>query len=129
MGPKIPNVVSSANKLSQNHLNLEMLEFVKVIVFKHSHGQLTPEERSLLSVAYKNATGQLRSSWRSIVHIEEVEGPKSTTTRRERELIRQERARIEREIVEACEDVLQILTDTLIPAASPGDEVVFYHKM
>ncbi|OCB87240.1 14-3-3 protein [Sanghuangporus baumii] len=107
----------------------EMLEFVKAIVFKFSHGQLTPEERSLLSVAYKNVTGQLRSSWRSIAHIEEVESPKSTTTQRERELIRQERTRIEREIVKACEDVLQIVSTTLIPAANPGDEIVFYHKM
>ena len=105
-----------------------MLEYMKKIV-NVSNGQLSGEERSLLSVAYKNMTGQLRNGWRAIAHIEEVEGPKPTTTQHERDLIRQERTRIEREINEACEDILQLLTSTLIPAAHPGDETVFYYKM
>lgn len=106
----------------------EMLEYVKGIV-KFSNARLSIEERSLLSVAYKNVTGSLRNGWRAVAHIEEVEGPKQSTSQRELALIRQQHARIEREIAEACEDVLRLLTNTLIPAAHPGDETVFYYKM
>ena len=105
-----------------------MLEYVKSIVTL-SNAHLSVEERSLLSVAYKNVTGSLRNGWRAVAHIEEIEGPKPSTSDRERGLIRQERERIEREIADACGDVLQLLTNKLIPAAHPGDETVFYYKM
>ena len=73
--------------------------------------------------------GRRRGSAEEGQKIEEVEGPKPSTSQRELTLIRQQRARIEREIAEACEDVLKLLTSTLIPAAHPGDETVFYYKM
>lgn len=106
----------------------EMLEYMKNIV-KFANAQLTIEERSLLSVAYKNLTGSLRNSWRIIVHIQELEGSKSTAKDNELSLIQQERSLIECEIRDTCEDVLNLLTKTLIPSARPGDETVFYYKM
>ena len=105
-----------------------MLEYMKNIV-KLANAQLTIEERSLLSVAYKNLTGSLRNSWRIIVHIQELESSKATAKDKELGLIQLERSRIECEVRDTCEDVLNLLSKTLIPSARPGDETVFYYKM
>jgi len=104
----------------------DMLEYVKGII-AYSKARLSVEERSLLSVAYKNITGGLRHSWRAITTIEEIENRRAS--RKEVLLMQKQRAGIERELVRACEDVLNLVTSTLIPAAAPGDETVFYYKM
>jgi len=103
-----------------------MVEYVKGMV-SFSEARLSAEERSLLSVAYKNLTGSLRSSWRIVSHIQEVNGRRSNG--RENALMRQEKDGIEHELIDVCEDVLNLLNTTLIPAAKPGDETVFYYKM
>ena len=90
--------------------------------------QLSSEERNLVSVAYKNKTGSLRNSWRAIDTIEKREAPTSRTSRR-LTLIRKARNDIERELERACQDVLNLISAHLLPAASPGEERVFYHKM
>ena len=46
-----------------------MIEFVKAVV--KLDGDLTKEERNLLSVAYKNSVGSRRSAWRALSSIEE----------------------------------------------------------
>lgn len=112
--------------VQQSHDSSDMLEYVKGII-AYAKAHLSVEERSLLSVAYKNITGALRHSWRAITTIEEIENRKAT--RKEVLLMQKQRAGIERELVHACEDVLNLVTSTLIPAAAPGDETVFYYKM
>ena len=47
----------------------EMLEFMKSVV--KLGGDLSEEERNLLSVAYKNSVGSRRSAWRALSSIEE----------------------------------------------------------
>ena len=108
--------------------NSEMVEYVKEIV-RFAHARLTPEERSLLSVAYKNLTGQLRNGWRVVSQIEDVEKTRSVPPHREVQLAQRERQVIEKDILDACLDILKLLDSTLIPAARPGDETVFYYKM
>ena len=103
-----------------------MLDYVKRMI-TFANAQLTVEERSLLSVAYKNMTGNLRSGWRVMSHLEETEGKKAS--RKQFSLIQSEKLRLEREIVNLCQDILNLLAKTLIPAARPGDESVFYYKM
>jgi len=89
--------------------------------------QLTVEERNMLSVAYKNITNNLRSSWRAIDSLETSESsrPKS----RRLLLIRRQKAGIERELADTCRDILKILNDRLLPYARSGEESVFYSKM
>jgi len=89
--------------------------------------RLTVEERNLLSVAYKNITNNLRNSWRVIDCLETLESsrPKS----RRLFLIRDEKARIEKELADACRDVVKMLNDRLLPYARLGEETVFYAKM
>lgn len=68
--------------------------------------RLTVEERNLLSVAYKNITNDLRSSWRVIDSLEALEcsRPKS----RRLPLIRHEKTRIENELADSCRDIIKV---------------------
>ncbi|KAI0650274.1 14-3-3-like protein [Trametes meyenii] len=89
--------------------------------------QLTIDERNLLSIAYKNLTATLRSSWRTIDALQKKEVLLST--RQELKLMRVQKERIEKDIDALCRDVVDLLENTLIPAANDGEEMVFYSKM
>merc|ERR1712188_225048 len=56
----------------------EMAEHMKVV--GSSGTELSVEERNLLSVAYKNAVGSRRASWRIISSVEQKEGSKGNDT-------------------------------------------------
>ena len=90
-------------------------------------GELTVDERNLLSVAYKNVVGTRRASWRIITSIEQKEeskgAEKHVTT------IRDYRQKIEDELEQVCKDVLNVLDEALIKKAETGESKVFYHKM
>jgi hypothetical protein len=90
-------------------------------------GELTVDERNLLSVAYKNVVGTRRASWRIISSIEQKEESKGT----EKHIgtIREYRQKIETELEGVCKDVLDVLDKSLIPKAESGESKVFYHKM
>lgn len=89
-------------------------------------GDLTVEERNLLSVAYKNVIGARRSSWRIISSIEQKEEIKGGC---KLELIKSYRLQVEKELKEICGDILDVLGSHLIPAATNGESKVFYLKM
>ena len=90
-------------------------------------GELSVEERNLLSVAYKNVVGTRRASWRIISSIEQKEESKGTD--KHVPTIREYRNKIEKELEKVCEDVLNVLDESLIPKAESGESKVFYHKM
>lgn len=64
--------------------------------------ELSPEERNLLSVAYKNVVGTRRSSWRVISSIEQ----KTEGNERKQSMAREYRQKIETELKTICEEVL-----------------------
>lgn len=68
--------------------------------------RLTVEERSMLSVAYKNITNDLRNSWRIIDQLETLEVSRARS--RPMTLIRIEKSRIEQELVGACKDIVKV---------------------
>jgi 14-3-3 protein epsilon len=84
---------------------------------------LTVDERNLLSVAYKNVVGTRRI----ISSIEQKEESKGTE--KHVGTIRDYRQKIETELEKVCQDVLNVLDDSLIPKAESGESKVFYHKM
>lgn len=95
-----------------------------------TYGALTIEERNLLSVAYKNITNALRSSWRVVDSLEKLESSHPTgRTQRQLALTRQQRSKIERELTDVCKDVIRLLDDRLMPIVAVGEETVFYYKM
>lgn len=65
-------------------------------------GGLTPEERNLLSVAYKNVVGARRASWRVLKSIED----KTEEGSRKNAVAKQYREQIEEELNKTCEEVL-----------------------
>ncbi|CDO71366.1 hypothetical protein BN946_scf184908.g124 [Trametes cinnabarina] len=89
--------------------------------------QLTIDERNLLSIAYKNLTATLRSSWRTIDTLQKKEALSST--RQQVKLMRVQKELIEKDIDALCKDVVGLLERTLMPAANDGEEKVFYCKM
>jgi 14-3-3 protein epsilon len=85
------------------------------------------DERNLLSVAYKNVVGTRRASWRIISSIEQKEESKGTD--KHVGTIKDYRQKIETELEKVCQDVLDVLDESLIPKAESGESKVFYHKM
>lgn len=90
-------------------------------------GELSVEERNLLSVAYKNVIGARRASWRIISSIEQKEQNKGNAVHVD--ITKEYRATIESELNEICKDILGILDKNLIASARTGESKVFYYKM
>ncbi|KXJ12375.1 14-3-3-like protein 2 [Exaiptasia diaphana] len=90
--------------------------------------KLSTEERNLLSVAYKNVVGARRSSWRVISSIEQ-----KNESGTKKQLAKEYREKIERELKDVCEDVLTLLDNYLIKESSKDKEhpesEVFFLKM
>ena len=103
-----------------------MIEQLKLIIGQHN-AQLTIDERNLLSVAYKNLTATLRSSWRTIDALQKKEALSSS--REQVKLMRVEKDQIEHDLDRLCRDLCDLLEKQLIPAANDGEEKVFYCKM
>ena len=105
----------------------EMIESMEKVVKTVDTEELTVEERNLLSVAYKNVIGARRASWRIISSIEQKEESKGSSEHVN--IIRDYRQKIETELEKVCQDVLDVLDQSLIPKAESGESKVFYHKM
>jgi 14-3-3 protein epsilon len=103
----------------------EMVDFMKLVA--NLDVELSVEERNLLSVAYKNVIGARRASWRIISSIEQKEENKGNTVHVQR--IQEYRTKIEKELAGICNDILAVLDQHLIPAATSGESKVFYYKM
>ncbi|XP_049607542.1 14-3-3-like protein 1 [Syngnathus scovelli] len=86
--------------------------------------ELSNEDRNLLSVAYKNVVGARRSSWRVMSSIEQKSEDSSKAS-----LAKEYRVKIEKELNDICNEVLDLLNNHLIPKASAADSKVFYLKM
>lgn len=89
--------------------------------------ELTVEERSLLSVGYKNVIGARRASWRILSSIEQKEEAKGNEQHVKR--IKDYRNRVEDELTRICNDILSVIDKHLIPSSSTGESTVFYYKM
>ncbi|KAK8048854.1 14-3-3 domain-containing protein [Apiospora phragmitis] len=103
----------------------EMVTYMKEVA--KLGGELTVDERNLLSVAYKNVVGTRRASWRIISSIEQKEESKGSD--KHVGTIKEYRSKIELELEKVCQDVLDVLDESLIPNAATGESKVFYHKM
>ena len=78
----------------------DMAQSVKKVI--ELGAELTNEERNLLSVAYKNAVGARRSSWRVISSIEQ----KTEGSEKKQQMAKEYREKVEKELRDICQDVL-----------------------
>jgi len=104
----------------------EMADFMKQVV-ESDNRELSVEERNLLSVAYKNAVGSRRASWRIVSSVEQKEKSKGNTENEAR--AKQYREKVENELNDICDKILALLDDHLIANANQGESKVFYYKM
>jgi 14-3-3 protein epsilon len=93
----------------------------------NSGGELSVEERNLLSVAYKNAVGSRRAAWRIITSVAQKEATKGNADNQG--FATEYCGKVEKELQDICDKILKLLTDKLIPKATTGESQVFYHKM
>ena len=103
----------------------EMAEHMKVVA--QCNQELSVEERNLISVAYKNAVGSRRASWRIISSVEQKEASKGNT--QNVDMAKAYRIRVETELHRICEEILALIDNSLIPTSSSGECKVFYYKM
>lgn len=102
----------------------DMINYMKTVA--NSGVQLSNEERNLLSVAYKNSVGTRRVAWRTIIAIQDKEEYKGS---KYIDLIKWYREKFEYELDEICQDVINLLSNTLIVNSTQTDAKVFYMKM
>ncbi|XP_057199663.1 tyrosine 3-monooxygenase/tryptophan 5-monooxygenase activation protein, theta polypeptide b [Triplophysa rosa] len=87
--------------------------------------ELSNEERNLLSVAYKNVVGARRSAWRVISSIEQ----KTEGNDKKLQMVKEYREKVEDELRDICNDVLELLNKYLIENSTNPESKVFYLKM
>ena len=86
-----------------------------------------PQERNLLSVAYKNVVGARRASWRVLSSIESKEKEKGDHEKVT--LITSYREKVEKELEKICKELLDVLERFLLPEDKTAEGQVFYWKM
>jgi len=119
------SIVYKAKLAEQAERYDEMADFMKSVA--QMGEELTVEERNLLSVAYKNAVGARRASWRIISSVEQKEKSKGNPSNVL--LAGQYRSKVEDELNKICHDILELLDEHLIKAATTSESKVFYYKM
>ena len=104
----------------------EMVEYMKQVAQKAT-GDLSLEERNLLSVAYKNVVGARRASLRIIGSILAKEESKGDAGRCS--MVKNYKSKVEDELNTVCMDILTLLDATLIKKDLAPEPSVFYQKM
>eukprot|EP00405_Crypthecodinium_cohnii_P046013 CAMPEP_0206584482 /NCGR_PEP_ID=MMETSP0325_2-20121206/35750_1 /ASSEMBLY_ACC=CAM_ASM_000347 /TAXON_ID=2866 /ORGANISM="Crypthecodinium cohnii, Strain Seligo" /LENGTH=244 /DNA_ID=CAMNT_0054091651 /DNA_START=14 /DNA_END=748 /DNA_ORIENTATION=+ len=102
----------------------DMVEAMKRVASVAGH--LSPDERNLLSVAYKNCVGARRQAWRAVNTLEQREASKGPAILG---LIRGYKTKVEEELQKRCNELLEILTLELIPHAPDPESKVYFLKM
>jgi 14-3-3 protein epsilon len=103
----------------------DMIDSMKKVI--QIQPELTVEERNLLSVAYKNNLGGRRSAYRVLESLEKKEGKKENGGHVT--FIREYKNKVETELIGICNEIIDLVDKTLIPAAKDAESLVFYKKM
>ena len=98
----------------------EMSDYMKAVA--QANQELSVEERNLVSVAYKNAVGSRRASWRIISSVEQKEQSKGNT--QNAEMARAYRVRVEGELHKISDEILGLIDANLVPTSSTGEPKV-----
>ncbi|KAH7012336.1 14-3-3 protein-domain-containing protein [Macrophomina phaseolina] len=99
----------------------EMAKYIK------PGGDISMEERRLLFVAYQNVLTTRRASWRRISSVEKEIEPRGS--KMHIQIIQEYRQKIEVEIENTCQDILDVLNESLIPKAESRESKAHYNKL
>lgn len=99
----------------------EMKDLVKGL---ESDDRLDEEERSLLSVAFKNVVGSRRSAWRVLKAKSSDESDE-----KKMKICEEMKVRIEVELKDLCKEVLDLIDDHLIKEKDDDQAKIFFLKM
>ncbi|KAG6522501.1 hypothetical protein ZIOFF_019641 [Zingiber officinale] len=117
-----------AKLAEQTHRYENMMDYMeKVALAATVEEELTVEERSLLSAAYKNVIDALRKSLGTISSIEQSQENQGNSNRLT--AIQSFRVRIETEFSSTCGRILDFIETTLIPKSPSNASKVMYLKM
>lgn len=106
----------------------EMVQAMKRVAASASKdGELSVEERNLLSVAYKNVVGSRRAAWRILSSLKQKEQSKGNEDHVKR--IEEYKNKIEKELNDICSEIISSLDKQLVPASSSAEGKVFFEKM
>ena len=97
----------------------DMLVFLKPVIAKTA--ELQTEERNLISVAFKNLSGNKRTAWRALTAIEE--NPKYE---KYHEKTKAYKVKIEAELKKICADAIKTIDTSLLKNATSTESKVFY---
>ena len=100
----------------------DMLVFLRPVI--QNTGELIMDERNLVSVAYKNLSGNKRTAWRALTAIED--NPKYE---KYHEKTKAYKIKIEEELKKICKDAIKDIDTNLFKNASAAEAKVFYLKM
>jgi 14-3-3 protein epsilon len=103
----------------------EMADSMKKVA--QMNEELSVEERNLLSVAYKNVVGARRASLRIVTSIEQKEESRGKEDHLVK--VRAYKKKVEKELSDICNDILDVLDKNLIASSSTAESKVFYYKM
>ncbi|TKS86645.1 14-3-3 protein beta/alpha [Collichthys lucidus] len=117
------DLIQKAKLAEQAERYDDMAESMKEVTEKG--GELSNEERNLLSVAYKNVVGARRSSWRVLSSIE----LKAEAGEKKQQMVKEYREKVELELQDICNNVLTLLDEHLIKNSKNPESQVFYLKM
>ncbi|XP_003962741.1 14-3-3 protein beta/alpha-A [Takifugu rubripes] len=117
------DLIVKAKLAEQSERYDDMAEMMKEVT--EQGVDLTNEERNLLSVAYKNVVGARRSAWRVLSSL----ASKSEANSAEHKRITEYRKKVEQELEEICNKVLNLLAEYLIKNSENHESQVFYLKM
>jgi uncharacterized membrane protein len=101
----------------------DMVEFLKPVLDQKG-GDVTSDERNLLSVAFKNLISSKRTAWRTISAIEQ--NPKY---QKFNESLAAYKKRIEEGLYKDCENVIAIIQTRVLNKTSEVEARAFFVKM
>lgn len=117
-----------AKLAEQSERYSEMIEFVGK--FAKTEGELTVEERHIVSVAYKNVVGSKRAEFRVLSAIEQKERNRNTDqSRQNAEYADKYRETIKTELKKYCKEILTLIDSFLLPNSKSDESKIFFLKM
>jgi 14-3-3 protein epsilon len=114
-----------AKMAEQSERFWEMIEYVGK--FAKTEGELTADERHIVSVAYKNVVGSKRAELRVLSAIEQKEAKK--LNEQNITYIKQYKNIIEGELKTLCKDILTLIDKYLLVNSKSEESKIFFLKM